>query len=103
MLVTDFQPDPLSPTLQISDTFGGDTGAFPPAGPRTVSGDSGDADGGTEHPVMVAATGASAVNDTFEAARRADGVGGGLSRGQRQATARCGPSTSAAFWWMRSG
>ena len=65
MLVTDLQPDPLSPTLQISDTFGGDTGAFPPASPRTVSGDSGDADGDSEHPIMVAATCASAVNDTF--------------------------------------
>ena len=95
MLVTDLQPDPLSPTLQISDTFGGDTGAFPPASPRTVSGDSGDADGDSEHPIMVAATCASAVNDTFEAARRADGVGGGLSRGQRQATGRIGRSVGS--------
>jgi hypothetical protein len=68
VLVTDLQPDPLWPTLQIYDTFGG-TGAFPPASPRTVSGDSGEADGGTEHPVMVAATCASAVNDTFQPAR----------------------------------
>jgi ABC transport system ATP-binding/permease protein len=95
VLVTDLQPDPLSPTLQISDTFGGDTGAFPPASPRTVSGDSGDADGDSEHPIMVAATCASAVNDTFEAARRADGVGGGLSRGQRQATGRIGRSVGS--------
>ncbi|HTH92510.1 ABC transporter ATP-binding protein/permease [Mycobacterium sp.] len=93
--MTDLQPDPLSPTLQISDTFGGDTGAFPPASPRTVSGDSGDADGDSEHPIMVAATCASAVNDTFEAARRADGVGGGLSRGQRQATGRIGRSVGS--------
>ena len=94
MLVTDFQPDPLSPTQQIYDTFGGDTGAFPPAGPRTVWGDSGDADGGTEHPVMVAATCASAVNDTFEVASRADGAGGGRVRGQRQATGRIGGGLS---------
>jgi hypothetical protein len=38
VLVTDFQPDPLSPTQQIYDTFGGDTGAFgensgPPSSP----------------------------------------------------------------------
>ena len=50
MLVTDFQPDPLSPTLHIYDTFGGDTGAFPPASPRTVSRDSGEADGGSNTP-----------------------------------------------------
>jgi ABC transport system ATP-binding/permease protein len=95
VLVTDFQQDPLSPTLQICDTFGGDAGAFPPASPRAVSGDSGEADGGTEHPVMVAATGASAMNDSFAAARRADGVGGRRARGQREARGRVGRSVGS--------
>ena len=95
MLVTDFQQSPPSPALQVYDTFAEDTGAVPPAGPGTVSGDSGDADRGTEYPVLVAATGVSAVNDTSEAARRADGVGGGLSRGQREATGGIGRSVGS--------
>jgi len=82
------QQIPPPPTLQTYDTFGEDTGVFAPAGPRTVSGDSGEADGGTEISVVVTATCASAVNNTFEATRRADGVGGGRSGDQRDATAR---------------
>jgi hypothetical protein len=44
---------------------------------------------------MVAATCASAVNDTFEVARRAEGVGGGRSRGQQEATGRIGRSVGS--------
>jgi ABC-type multidrug transport system fused ATPase/permease subunit len=44
---------------------------------------------------MVAATCASVVNDTFEAARRAEGVGGGCSRGQQEATGRIGRSVGS--------
>jgi len=82
------QQIPPPPPLRPYDTFGEDTGVFRPAGPRTISGDSGEADGGTEISVGVAATCASAVNDTFEATRRADGVGGERSDDQREVRVR---------------